>query len=179
MEGDNLMTYKALTWRARPPDVLREACTRVVVMQRKRSDQAVRARRWEDFRRRAEYAPQNVYRHRMRGWEYIPVHPFGDEPEVLERLSLRPSDCRGADAWWGIDGDATLMESRVGDSAELFAKPTPYWERWVYLVAVFDAPFVTREAFEEAMCRFADAGFPRDPRFQLAEGDPWLRVRSS
>jgi hypothetical protein len=136
----------------------------------------MRLRRWNDFRRRVDYAPEKVCRHRTRGWEYIPVHPFGDEPAVLERLGLRPGDCFSADAWWGIDGDATLLESCIGDSAALFAKPTPHWERWVYLVAVFDAPFVTREAFEQAMCRFADAGFPHDPRFQLREGDPWLPV---
>jgi hypothetical protein len=140
------------------------------------SDEAMRARRWEDFRRRADHAPQNVYRHRTRGWEYIPVHPFGDEPEILERLGLQPSDCRSAGAWWGIDGDATLLESRVGGTAELFAKPTSGREQWVYLVAVFDAPFVTRVLFERAMSRFADAGFPRDPRFQLREGDPRLTV---
>jgi hypothetical protein len=145
-------------------------------MQRSGSDEIMRMRRWENFRRRAEYAPGSVYRHRTCGWQYIPVHPFGDEPEVLDRLGLRPHDCLIADAWWGIDCDATLLESRVGDAAELFAKPTPNWERWVYLVAVFDVPFVTREVFETAMSRFADAGFPHDPRLQLREGDPWLRL---
>jgi hypothetical protein len=68
------------------------------------------------------------------------------------------------------------VESSVGKTAGLFAKPTPHRELWVYLVVVFDAPFVTREAFEAAMSRFADAGFPRDPRFHLREGDPWLPV---
>src|SRR5688572_3610377 len=145
-------------------------------MQRKGSDEAMRARRWGDFRRRADYAPQDVYRHRARGWQYIPVHPFGDEPEVLERLRLRPGDCRSVDAWWGIDGDATLLESRAGSPAGLYAKPTPHRERWVYLVAVFDAPFVTRPMFEKAMTLFADAGFPRDARFRLRAGDPWLAV---
>ena len=82
------------------------------------------------------------------------------------------------DAWWGIDGDATLLESRVGDNAQLFAKPTPHRERWVYLVAVFAAPFVTRDAFEEAMCRCAEAGFPRDPIFRLRAGDPPVPVAS-
>ena len=145
-------------------------------MQRKGSERAMRARRWEDFRKRVRYAPEDVYRHRTRGWEYIPVHAFGDEPAELERLGLRPGDCRSVDAWWGIDGDATLLEARAGNAAEMFAKPTRHWERWVYLVAVCDAPFVTREAFEEAMCRFADAGFPDDPRFRLREGDAWLPV---
>ena len=139
----------------------------------------MRARRWENFRRRARYAPEDVYRHRTRGWEYVPVHPFGDEPEVLRRLGLAPDECHSADAWWGIDGDATLLQSCVGRPGRLFAHPTPHWERWVYLVAVFEAPYVTRQAFEAAMCVFADAGFPRDARFQLREGDPLLAVSDS
>lgn len=140
-----------------------------------------RETRWADFQRRVRTCrayPEDgvqVYEHRTRGWEYVPVHPFGDEPEVLKRLGLRPQDCRVADAWWGIDGDATLLESGtasgLGRPPSLFAKPTPHEERWVYLVAVFDAPFVTREAFEEAMIRFADAGFPNRPEFQLQKGD--------
>jgi hypothetical protein len=136
---------------------------------------AFQAKRWRDFRRRADYAPESVYRHRTRGWEYIPVHSFGDEPAVLARLGLRPEDCRTADAWWGIDRDATLLESGVigtlSGPARLFAKATPHDERWVYLVAVFDAPFVTRAAFEEAMIRFVEAGFPRGDMFQLRWGD--------
>jgi hypothetical protein len=35
---------------------------------------------------------------------------------------------------------------------------------------VFDAPFVTRTAFEAAMIRFAEAGFPSGPGFQLRWG---------
>lgn len=139
------------------------------------------AKRWSDFRRRADYAPQNVYRHATHGWEYIPVHPFGDEPELLARLELRPEDCRSADAWWGIDDDATLLQSTVegvspGAAQQLFAEATSHAQGWVYLVAVFDAPFVTRAAFEAAMVRFADAGFPRAPLFRLRWGDPPLRL---
>src|SRR5689334_18145645 len=103
-------------------------------MQRKGSNEAMRARRWAAFRRMAKVASQNVYRHRARGWEYIPVHPFGDEPTLLERLGLAPEDCKSADAWWGLDGDATLLESRVGRPAGLYAKPTSHWERWVFVV---------------------------------------------
>src|SRR5262249_30802365 len=55
--------------------------------------------------------------------------------------------------------------------ARLFAKPTPREEGWVYLVAVLDAPFVTLTAFEAAMVRFAEAGFPGDSRFRLRWGD--------
>jgi hypothetical protein len=59
----------------------------------------------------------------------------------------------------------------LSGAARLFAKATPHDERWVYLVAVFDAPFVTRAAFEEAMVRFVEAGFPRGDKFQLRWGD--------
>jgi hypothetical protein len=143
---------------------------------------ALRAERWANFQSRVrgcrEYADAGalpVYQHRTHGWEYIPVHPFGDEQEVLTRLGLQPEDCRVADAWWGIDGDATLLESGIvgvlPGPARLLAKPTPHAEGWVYLVAVFDAPFVTRAAFEAAMVRFAEAGFPHATIFQLGRGD--------
>ncbi len=129
-----------------------------------------RARRWRNFRRRADYAPENVYHHRTHGWEYVPVHPFGDEPEVLARLGMRPEDCLSADAWWGVGGDATLLESCVvgvvPGPARLFAKPTSDEDRWVYLVAVLDAPFVTRTAFEAEMVQFVEAGFPDAPAFR-------------
>ncbi|MFV8751694.1 hypothetical protein ACNOYE_14210 [Nannocystaceae bacterium ST9] len=144
----------------------------------------LQAKRWSDFRRRADYAPQNVYRHETHGWEYIPVHPFGDEPELLARLEMRPEDCRSVDAWWGIDGDATLLQSTVlgaypgpaGQVAGLTAQATSHPERWVYLFAVFDAPFVTRVDFEAAMVGFVDAGFPRGASFQLRRGAPSLRL---
>jgi hypothetical protein len=132
-------------------------------------------KRWIDFRSRAEYSPESVYRHRTHNWEYIPVHPFGDEPEILARLNMQPEDCLQADAWWGIDEDATLLESSVirisGGPARMFGKLSPDNSR-VYLCAVFDAPFVTRVLFEAAMVRFAEAGFPGGKLFQFRRGDP-------
>src|SRR5690348_9799097 len=110
------------------------------------SEAQLRLRRWRDFRRRAAYAPQKVYRHRDAGWEYIPVHPFGDEPGLLEQIGMRPEDCLGADAWWGIEEDATLVQSWVARVANrpagLYARRTEDVEGWVYLTAVLDAVFV-------------------------------------
>lgn len=127
--------------------------------------------RWKDFRRRADYAPESVYRHRVSGWEYIPIHPFADEPELLARLNLRPEDCRSVDAWWGIAGDATLMQ--VGSSKQapgLHAHGTLDDQRWIYLTASLDVPYVTRAAFEGAMSRFVELGFPSGALFQLQAG---------
>jgi hypothetical protein len=140
-----------------------------------------RALRWADFQRRVTFAPASVYHHRTHGWRYIPMHPFGDEPDVLARLGLRPEDCQFVDAWWDIDGDATLLETSVAGASQmtpgLFAKGTATDEEWVYLVAVFDAPYVTRQVFEQAMAEFADFGFPRDRRYRLRPGDRPLRLR--
>lgn len=131
-----------------------------------------RRRRWKDFRRRVACAPNSIYQHCTHGWEYIPVHPFADESEDLARLKVQPDDCRRVDAWWGIDEDATLLESIVTPHsphrpAGLYAKVTTDPKRWAYLLAVIDAPRITRAAFEDAMSRFAQLGFPRGERFQL------------
>jgi hypothetical protein len=57
-----------------------------------------------------------------------------------------------------------------------YVKATSHEEGWVYVVAVFDAPYVTRSLFEDAMVRFSDAGYPSEPRFRLDWGDPWLAL---
>src|SRR5262245_16526699 len=109
---------------------------------------ALRPVRWRDFRRRADYAPELVYRHRTLGWEYVPIHPFGDEPDHLARLGIRREECLAVDAWWGVGGDATLLESSVAVVARrkpgLYARKTEHEKGWVYLQAVFELPFVTR-----------------------------------
>jgi hypothetical protein len=149
-------------------------------MQQKNADEVLRARRWANFRRRADCAPSNVYYHPTRGWEYIPTHPFGDELDALKRLCMQPDEVVSAGAWWGIDGDATRLESCVVTSSDtpsgLVAMATPDEQQWVYLFALFDAPYVTRAAFEDAMGRFADLGFPYDSRFRLRWGDPRLEL---
>lgn len=139
-----------------------------------------RARRLDAFVQRAGFAPDDVYRHRARGWEYIPVHPFGDEPKVLARLSLQPQDCVAADAWWAIDGEVALLQVRVAraddDQPGLHALAGDDGQRGVMLVAVVAAPLLSRTLFEDIMTRFAAAGFPDHPRFAMRAGDPPLRL---
>ena len=137
-----------------------------------------RLSRWTDFRRRVDYGPQKVYFHETRGWEYIPIHPFAEDPQLLALHKIEPAECWKVDAWWGIDSDATLVESMIAEHANrppgLYAKPISHEEEWSYLFAIFDAPYVTRVAFESAIARFADAGFPIALRVE--RGDPWLKL---
>jgi hypothetical protein len=140
----------------------------------------LRAQRWADFRRRVDHAPEAVFLHRTLGWEYVPVHPFGDDPDHLAQIGIRPEDCWGVDAWWGVHGDATLLESSIatvaGCKPGLYARKTGHDKGWVYLRAVFELSFITREAFEAAMVRFDTLGFPDAGLFDLqsAQGAVWL-----
>lgn len=134
--------------------------------------------RWSDFRRRADHAPEAICRHRPFGWEYIPVHPFGDERELLLRLGIEPPDYWGVDAWWGVNEDATLLESIVAKMTQykpgLYARKTEHEEGWVYLRAVFKLPFITRQAFEAAMGQFIALGFPEAELFDLPREQQWV-----
>jgi hypothetical protein len=140
----------------------------------------LRARRWCDFRRRIEFAPESVYLHRSGGWTYIPIHPFADEAADLARLGIAPEDCWGVDAWWGIEGDATLVQSCIARPAHrppgLYARRTEHDQGWVYLIAVLDVPAITRESFEAALSRFASLGFPDGERFRLDRDAGLVRV---
>lgn len=144
---------------------------------------ALRSHRWRDFLRRVESAPASVYRHRSGGWQYLPVHPFADEELDLARLGIAPEDCWGVDAWWGIEEDATLVQSCIARIADrptgLYARQTEHEEGWVYLLAVLDAPAVTRVSFEVALSRFASLGFPGGERFQLPRDAGFIRLADS
>ena len=133
---------------------------------------APRRRRWRDFQKRVIFSPGNVYRHRSHAWTYLPVHPFGDEAELLTRLGMRAEDCWSADAWWGILGDATLVESciarRSQHSAGHYAWRAGDETGRIGLLAVLDSPYVSRTAFEASLTRFAALGFPAGQRFRLS-----------
>jgi len=137
-----------------------------------RAPARLRRQRCNDFRRRARYAPESVYRHRLHDWEYIPVHPFADETELLRRLELQPDACRRVDAWCAIDGDVALLtcEGTPGSRAPHYRALRPRFGSHLHLHAAIDAPQVTRAEFEAAMTSFWRAGFPRARRFALRRG---------
>lgn len=141
---------------------------------------ALRSRRASEFVRRARSAPDSVLVHRSAGWRFIPIHPFGDDLETLADLGLVPGDCWSVDAWWEIEGDATLVQSCIARMAVhppgLYARQTEHEEGWVYLEVVLEATQITREAFEALLSRFAAMGFPDDGRFRLAASAGRVRV---
>ena len=116
-----------------------------------------RKARHDDFLARAAHAPEDVYHHRENGWAYIPIHPFADETDILERLNLTPGKCTAVDAWWEIGDDAVHMQTRTAQTDD----PPGMWiiqgadsKRWTCLIAVLDTPFMTRAVFEDAMSAF-------------------------
>lgn len=125
-----------------------------------------RAARLADFQKRADFAPEDVYRHLTRGWRYILIHPFADEPEILARLGMVAENCTATDAWCEIDDDAMLLQIRTvsgTDTAGLWIAPVPVRDKkcWTHRIAVLPTPFITRPAFEATMARFVAIGFPQ------------------
>ncbi|HZS10400.1 MAG TPA: hypothetical protein VFD58_36560 [Blastocatellia bacterium] len=134
----------------------------------------------QDFLSRVDYAPEDVYRHRQTGWQYIPVHPFADEPEVLSRLNLKPDDCWSSDAWLAVNNDATLIQSRTVkvccEQPGLYASQNNDELHWPYLRVIVDAPCITRMILESAMTQFVLLGFPDSRLFQIKPKGGWIRV---
>ena len=128
----------------------------------------LRRRRLADFRRRADFAPESVYRHPERGWEYIPVHPFADETDILEKLGLGSDDCTSADVWWCTGEDRALL-CGIGavdvDAAGLYARVSDHEDGSVNLTLRTTAPTITRVEIEAAMTRLAELGFPNTRPF--------------
>ena len=42
--------------------------------------------------------------------EFLPIHPFADEPELLAKLNLKAEDCRSVDAYWRIGDDVCFLQ---------------------------------------------------------------------
>ena len=117
--------------------------------------------RLRDFRRRKDYSPGSVYTHSTLGYEYIPIHPFSDEYEILEKLDLQPDNCKSADAWWNMTTDMCLLGVTAKDfetnrKAGIYAS----WQRekqgYLYFMVVLDSIAISRVAFENIMDRIIE-----------------------
>ena len=120
-----------------------------------------RKQRLRDFERRANFTDDlRTYR----SWQYITVHPFADEPELLARLGLHPEDCQKADVWWHTGEDVVLLQTvAVGEE-----KPTTCsWfgdEPYLSIIARLPDKVTTIESLHHAMGRINSCGLPKRPR---------------
>lgn len=107
-----------------------------------------------------EYTPESAYLHRQHKWRYIPIHPFGDEIEVLQGMGLQPKDCLRTDAYWEIDGDIIFLEiighAHVDHDLGLYCRTRNEGGNAVF--AVLENKVVTRELFENTMTSFYSSG---------------------
>jgi hypothetical protein len=135
--------------------------------------EAHRAIRDADFERRVSDDADAVYVQSPGGWRFIPVQAFADEAEILACASLTPEHCHSVDAWWSVSGDAAFVSVRTLAAADsrapgLYARNRGHPAEWIDLLAVLDAPFITRPAFESLLSAFVALGFPTSPRFTLS-----------
>ncbi|MEM8559865.1 MAG: hypothetical protein AAGG50_18775 [Bacteroidota bacterium] len=114
----------------------------------------------DDFERRCAHAPDSVYTHRSKPWRYIPIHPFADEPDILQSLGINLGDCRWADAYWRAD-DAVYFLQVWTQRVDIVERKPGLYVQWsetppirCYLDAVIADATVTRTCFESIMDQF-------------------------
>ena len=126
-----------------------------------------RKNRCDDFDSRVSYSPGSVYEHRERGWRYIPIHPFSDELEILDRLELDSEQCNRADAYWAVDDDVvfleTIIESVIERDVGIYFRSRV--EGGNVAMGVLPSCSISRALFEELMSHCYDTG-------RLLEGFP-------
>ena len=136
----------------------------------------MRSIRLNDFKRRAEYSPNSVYQHMERGYRYIPVHPFADEPDVLNYLGIDKNECWKVDAWLELDDDACFLQvysSKYDEYREpgFYARILKEGERWLYLWATTESDCITIQEFENIIVKYVELGAPKKFREQIQPGD--------
>ena len=117
--------------------------------------------RLRDFRKRTSKIGRfnQVYINKSIDHEYMPVHPFACEVEMLETLKSSQEQCTSVDAYWNLKTDIAFLQvatKTVFDHKEvgLYVRWEKTKKEYLNLVAIVVAPYVTRESFENVMCRF-------------------------
>ncbi len=120
-----------------------------------------RRQRYADFKHRCLIAPTDVCIHAERAWKYIPIHCFADELTAEEKLYFKGHHT--VDCWWGVDGDATLLQCKA--IAGVIPRYTLQIIRsdhaWIYLSAELNCEYITPQHIEEVMNIFYEIGFPK------------------
>jgi hypothetical protein len=121
-----------------------------------------RAQRRSEFKSRKEASPTDVYAIKDRGWEYITVHPMGDEAALLSSLGMKPTDCTSVDCYWATKRDVVFLQIATRGASHFepgfYAHKAAESPNMTYVLAVVDAVFISRGTVEAVMARFAEAG---------------------
>lgn len=129
-----------------------------------------RAVRLSDFAARARGDPSAHFRDPT-GGEYVAVHPFADELELLERLGISPEVCTTVDCYWKRDGDVYFLQVEsaltVKREVGLWARVNASKPRYVNFVAIVEERLISRDVVHAAMRALAefDVG-----RLELTDG---------
>lgn len=97
-----------------------------------------------------------------RDWRYITVHPFADEPELLEYLSMSPNQCMHADVLWHTGTDIALIQTSTG-SGPPFCTTVSWFGDPPYLSIIARLPTETTtiSQLHDLMDRIAAQGLPK------------------
>jgi hypothetical protein len=95
--------------------------------------------------------------------EYIPVHPFACESELLKDINWLPEKCTSVDAYWKMKNDVSFLQVMTKDVSD--NKQVGIYIRWdktkkqyLNIVAIIDESVVTRDIFEKIMCNVIHLG---------------------
>jgi hypothetical protein len=140
-----------------------------------------RRRRRQDFNRRAQLAPDDVYYHAEMQWPYIPIHPFADETDILTALGLHAEMCREVDGWWLINDDMILLQVAAvgglsGNELGLFASLSDRKEGRISLMAVIESTQVSRLDFERCMSQFTQFMIADSLVMQLPVENRYIKI---
>ena len=89
----------------------------------------------------------------------VPIHPFADEADLLERIGSSPQDCRTVDAWWLIRGREVFLQVEGCGGVAGVGNLVARWHRGLlYLAAGIEESAVRRCDFERVLAAFLRSG---------------------
>lgn len=122
----------------------------------------MQGRRLRDFSRRKQADPDV---RQFRDTEYVAVHPFADDLDLLARLAWPAEKCASVDAYWHALGDILFLQ--VCSSSLDQVRGVGTYARWdpsatgVVLYVIVEDSTVTRGTFSKVMEYLLDSGAAR------------------
>jgi hypothetical protein len=89
------------------------------------------------------------------GTQYLSIHPFADEPDILNDIGSSPYDCAAVDAYWKVEDDVAFVQV-IAESYGAAQAVGRYvrWNpntRYVNLIVVVATTTITRSVFEHEL----------------------------
>lgn len=115
------------------------------------------------FEERKRNNPDDVFSVKDKDWEYITIHPMGDESDLLKNLNISEEDCKSVDCYWRSKKNVAFVEVQFHKldrwrDIGFYARRDDNRNPALVLYALVADPIITRVVLESVLNYYDELG---------------------